>query len=231
MKTPPFTVCIPAAGSGRRMNLDVPKQYFEIAGKPVLIHTITVFDAIRECRRVIVATDDRSRLENVLARFPMCKPVSIVPGGASRQESVANMLAECADEDEIVLIHDAVRPCIEAAQVMEVVRKVSEHGTAILAIPAGDTIKQVAGAKVTATLDRSAVWLAQTPQGARCGLFRRAFLRAAADGITQTDDASLLERIGIEVCVVPGSSTNLKITTGQDLLVAETILLRHMKSP
>ena len=153
----------------------------------------------------------------------------MVEGGDHRQESVSNALAalEC-DEDDVVLVHDAVRPLIDAATIERTIDAVARHGAAIVGLPAVDTIKQVertaGGAIVTATIPRELVVLAQTPQGARVGLLRRAFAEAEADGFAGTDEASLLERAGIEVAVVAGSAKNFKITQPGDIELAEFYL-------
>lgn len=222
--SPSFIVCIPAAGSGSRMERDIPKQYISIAGKPMLAHTLAVFDGIASCERIIIATDDRQRLDALLADFPLQKETVIVQGGEVRQQSVRNMIAVCSDDEMIVLIHDAARPCVTAAQVMAVVQAVKEYGAALLALPVQDTVKLSDGRYVQKTLDRESIWLAQTPQGARAGAFRKAFADAERDGFTGTDDASLLERCGIPVRFIEGSPSNLKITTQTDVFYAEQSL-------
>ena len=166
MSAPPFIVCIPAAGFGSRMKRDIPKQYISIAGKPVLMHTLAVFDGIASCERIIIATDDRQRLDGILAHFPLQKETIIVQGGEVRQKSVMNMLAVCPDDEMIVLIHDAARPCVTTGQVLAVAQAVEESGAALLALPARDTVKVSDGHHVQKTLDRKNIWLAQTPQGA-----------------------------------------------------------------
>ena len=157
----------------------------------------------------------------------------MVEGGDQRQQSVSNALAllvaqnGCTDDD-VVLVHDAARPLIDAATIERTIDAVAEHGAAIVGLPAVDTIKQVErtahGAIVTATIPRERIVQAQTPQGARCGLLRRVFAEAEADGFVGTDESSLLERAGIEVAVVPGTARNLKITQPGDLELAEFYL-------
>jgi len=222
---PPFTVCIPAAGSGRRMGLETPKQYQPLLGKPVLRQTIAVFEQIPLCSKIVIATDDRDALEHIFHQWPCVIPVEIVDGGVTRQSSVANTLTHCREDDAIVLIHDAARPCVAIAQVLTLVEAVYQHGAALLAMPSMDTVKKVHDSLVKETMNRNEIWLAQTPQGAKAGLFREAFARAQQDGVTGTDDVSLLERIGITVHVVEGDATNIKITTQADLVIAEALLM------
>jgi 2-C-methyl-D-erythritol 4-phosphate cytidylyltransferase len=230
MSSPPFVVCIPAAGSGSRMDSGIPKQYLPLAGKPVLAHTLSMFDGMESCETIIIATDDKRRLDHLLAEYPLRKDCFIVQGGDVRQKSVANMLAMCTDDEAIVLIHDAARPCILPELILAVVHAVEESGAALLALPVRDTVKATDGRYVTQTLDRNTIRLAQTPQGARAGIFRNAFAEADRDGFTGTDDVALLERLGIPVRVVDGLPSNLKITTPADLFLAEQILLRHGRS-
>ncbi len=219
-----FSVLIPAAGSGTRLGADRPKQYLPLLGTPVLLHTLAVFDAIEDCASVIIASDDPSTVHALLATRGWRVPVQVVPGGKRRQDSVANALAALPDDDSIVLIHDAARPCVEAEHVRAVVEAVRCHGAALLAIPARDTIKHVEDDVVRNTVPRSALWLAQTPQGATAARLREAFAHALAQDIEATDDVELLERIGVPVHVVRGSAGNLKITEALDLVLAEAIL-------
>ncbi|MFY9747896.1 MAG: 2-C-methyl-D-erythritol 4-phosphate cytidylyltransferase, partial [Acidobacteriaceae bacterium] len=156
-------------------------------------------------------------------------------GGDSRQESVCNALkALDCDEDDIVLVHDAVRPLIEAAVIRRVIEAVEKHNAAIVGLPALDTIKQVErtadGAIITATIPREYIVQAQTPQGFRCGLLRKAFAEAEADGFVGTDEASLVERAGSPVFVVLGAASNLKITQPGDLELAEFYLAHRGNS-
>jgi 2-C-methyl-D-erythritol 4-phosphate cytidylyltransferase len=221
----PFTVCIPSAGSGSRLGAFLPKQYLDIAGKPVLAHTLAVFEALSECEQIMIATDNGTLVEQILKKYPVTTRLTIVSGGLQRQDSVANMLTACADNDDsIVLVHDAARPCITGVQVREVVRAIAEHGAALLALPARDTVKQVQGDEVIRTLIRDEVWLAQTPQGARLGMLRHAFQLAGQQAFVATDEAELLERAGYSVKAVPGSAANIKITYQEDIRLAEALL-------
>jgi 2-C-methyl-D-erythritol 4-phosphate cytidylyltransferase len=232
-------VILPAAGLGTRMATgqhtpSAPKQFLELAGVPILIHSLRAFAQIPQVRAMYVAVraNERERVEAQVADHGFSDRVRIVTGGDTRQESVANALnaIEC-DDNDIVLVHDAVRPLIDPATIIRTIEAVEKHNAAIVGLPAVDTIKQVErtadGALITATIPREYIVQAQTPQGFRCGLLKRAFAEAMADGFLGTDEASIVERAGAPVAVVPGSAANLKITQPGDLDLAE-FYLQHM---
>ncbi len=208
-----------------------PKQFLEVGGVPVLVRSVQAFLGVPRVDAVCLAVrgSERERVGAQMDEYKLGARVHLVEGGENRQGSVANALAalEC-DDDDVVLVHDAVRPLIDAATIERTIDAVVKHGAAIVGLPAVDTIKQVErtadGAIVTATVPRERVVHAQTPQGARSGLLRRAFEEAAADGFAGTDEASLLERAGIEVAVVQGSARNFKITQPGDIELAEFYL-------
>jgi 2-C-methyl-D-erythritol 4-phosphate cytidylyltransferase len=230
-------VILPAAGIGTRMAAGgasttvAPKQFLEIGGVPVLVRSVRAFLAVPRVDAVCIAVRgaERERVEAQVAEYKLGPRVHMVEGGDHRQESVGNALAalEC-DDDDVVLVHDAVRPLIDPATIERTIDAIVKHGAAIVGLPAVDTIKQVErtaeGSIVTATIPRERIVHAQTPQGARVGLLRRAYLEAEADGFAGTDEASLLERAGIEVAVVPGSARNFKITQPGDIELAEFYL-------
>jgi 2-C-methyl-D-erythritol 4-phosphate cytidylyltransferase len=208
-----------------------PKQFLEVGGVPVVIRSVMAFLAVERVDAVCVAVrgPERDRIQAQLEEYKLGPRVHMVEGGDNRQESVGNALAalECEDDD-IVLVHDAVRPLIDPATIERTIDAVVRHGAAIVGMPAVDTIKQVErtadGAIVTATIPRERIVQAQTPQGALFGLLRRAFIEAEADEFAGTDEASLLERAGIEVAVVAGSARNFKITQPGDIELAEFYL-------
>jgi 2-C-methyl-D-erythritol 4-phosphate cytidylyltransferase len=229
-------VILPAAGLGTRMAAKqpapaAPKQFLELGGVPILIHTLRAFAAVAAVSGVTVAVrkTELERLQAQVTEYGFADRVRVVEGGDSRQESVAHALAalDCG-EDDIVLVHDAVRPLIDPATIERTIEAVQQHGAAIVALPAVDTIKQVErtahGAIITATIPREYIVQAQTPQGFRYGLLRRAFAEAEADGFVGTDEASVVERAGAQVAVVPGSPSNIKITQPGDLALAEFYL-------
>jgi 2-C-methyl-D-erythritol 4-phosphate cytidylyltransferase len=222
---------IPAAGLGTRMAGAQPKQFLALNGIPILIHSLRAFASVARVTGIFVAVrkPEVERVEAQIAEYGLADRVKVVEGGDNRQESVCHALAALpAADDDIVLVHDAVRPLIDAATIDRTIDAVELHGAAIVGLPAVDTIKQVErtahGAIITATIPRERIVQAQTPQGAKCGLLQKAFAEAEADGFAGTDEASLLERAGIEVAVVAGSARNFKVTQPGDLELAEFYL-------
>jgi 2-C-methyl-D-erythritol 4-phosphate cytidylyltransferase len=240
-------VIIPAAGLGTRMSAATAghksktKQFYELQGTPILIHTLRKFANNNRIDEIAVAlrkNEATGFLKQVEAEG-FKKPIRVVEGGEHRQDSVANALASLdAAPDDIVLVHDAVRPFVEDETIAGVIEAVKKYDAAIAGIPAVDTVKQVDrtadGAVVLATVPRERMVMAQTPQGFRFGLLKKVFDEAAADGFLGTDEASLIERAGGAVHVVMGSPRNLKITTPGDLDLAEFFLSQqssHKTSP
>jgi len=218
---------IPAAGAGRRMGSVVEKQFLHLRGIPILTYTIKVFDQSPGIDGIVlvVAPQQRQILETeVLGLHPCEKLLSVIDGGHERQDSVANGLRAIPLECEMVAVHDGVRPLVSVDLVEEVLKAAHHYGAAIAAMPAGDTVKQAENQKVVATLQRETIWLAQTPQAFHANLLREAYEKAARDRIVVTDDAALVERIGVPVHLVHGSTENIKVTTPSDLLLAEAIL-------
>jgi 2-C-methyl-D-erythritol 4-phosphate cytidylyltransferase len=227
-------VILPAAGIGRMAASTggAPKQFLALKGLPILLHSLQAFLAVPRVTAIYVAVreSEQQRVSEMLAEYKLGSKVHVVTGGDFRQDSVANALAALpsrADTD-IVLVHDAVRPLIDSSTIQKTIEAIERHGAAIVGTGAIDTIKQVErtsdGALVIATIPRELIVHAQTPQGARVPLLRRAFAEAAADEFTGTDESSLLERAGIPVFVVPGSSRNFKVTQPGDLEIAEFYL-------
>ena len=230
-------VILPAAGLGTRMAGPQPKQFLSLNGLPILIHSLRAFASVKRVTAIYVAVR-RTEIERVQAQVSesggFADNVRVVEGGDNRQESVSHALAALpAEADDIVLVHDAVRPLIDAATIDRTIDAVLEFGAAIVGLPAVDTIKQVErtahGALVTSTIPREFVVLAQTPQGFRYGLLQKAFAEATADGFIGTDEASVVERAGLPVAVVHGSQVNLKITQPGDLELAEFYLRQRAR--
>jgi len=228
-------VILPAAGLGTRMAGPQPKQFLALNGLPILIHSLRAFAAVQRVTAIYVAVrnPEIDRVEAQIAEYlpdpEVANRIRVVEGGDNRQQSVSNALAALpAQPDDIVLVHDAVRPLIDAATIDRTIDAVLEFGAAIVGLPAVDTIKQVErtahGALITSTIPREFVVLAQTPQGFRYGLLQKAFAEATADGFVGTDEASVVERAGLPVAVVHGSQVNLKITQPGDLELAEFYL-------
>jgi 2-C-methyl-D-erythritol 4-phosphate cytidylyltransferase len=226
---------LPAAGLGTRMAGPQPKQFLALDGIPILIHSLRAFAAADRVTSICVAVrrPEVERVQAQIAEYGFSDRVKVVEGGDNRQESVVNALAAIsAGEDDIVLVHDAVRPLIDVATIERTIDAVIEHGAAIVGMPAVDTIKQVErtahGALITSTIPREFIVLAQTPQGFRYAVLQHAFAEATADGFVGTDEASVVERAGYPVAVVPGSQVNLKITQPGDLELAEFYLHQRM---
>ena len=213
-----------------------PKQFLILDGLPILIHSLRAFASVPRVTAIYVAVrkSEIERVQAQIAEYGFTGKVNVVEGGDSRQESVSHAMAALAAEpDDIVLVHDAVRPLIDAATIERTIDAVIEHGAAIVGLPAVDTIKQVErtahGALITSTIPREFIVLAQTPQGFRYGLLQRAFAEAISDGFVGTDEASLVERAGLPVAVVHGSQINLKITQPGDLELAEFYLRQRAR--
>jgi 2-C-methyl-D-erythritol 4-phosphate cytidylyltransferase len=227
---------LPAAGLGTRMAGPQPKQFLALNGLPILIHSLRAFAAVKRVTAIYVAVrkPEIERVQAQIAEYGFTSRVQVVEGGDNRQQSVSNALAALpAEPDDIVLVHDAVRPLIDVATIDRTIDAVAEFGAAIVGLPAVDTIKQVErtahGALVTSTIPREFIVLAQTPQGFRYGLLQRAFAEATADGFIGTDEASVVERAGLPVAVVHGSQVNLKITQQGDLELAEFYLRQRAR--
>jgi 2-C-methyl-D-erythritol 4-phosphate cytidylyltransferase len=231
---------IPAAGLGTRMaagHVGSPsKQFLSLGGEPVLMHTLRRFLQVPQIASAVVAVR-ASELANVRAwieEVGFNHRVKLVEGGEKRQDTVFNALQAIeADENDIVLVHDAVRPLISLQTIEHCIQAVEKHGAAIVGLPAVDTVKIVnrtaEGAIISTTEPRERVVMAQTPQGFRFGLLKNAVRQAMTDGFVGTDEASLLERSGHEVAVVMGSPANFKITNPGDLELAEFFLARERK--
>lgn len=232
---------IPAAGLGTRMapvtaGKGSSKQFLSLGGEPVLMFTLRRLLAVAQVARAVVALR-ANEMENVsgwLRAARLEAQVELVEGGDTRQDSVLHALrATQAAEEDVVLVHDAVRPLIGEAEIAACIHAVERYGAAIVGLPAQDTVKQVErtadGAIISSTIPRERVVLAQTPQGFRYGILQAALDQAAADGFVGTDEASVVERAGHEVAVVMGSVANFKITKPGDLELAEFYLAREGK--
>lgn len=218
------TVIFPAAGQGRRMELGVNKIFLELCGKPILLHTLQAFSACAAVDRmiVVVAPDEVPVVETLLGNVAGLKPYAVAAGGAQRQYSIANALRLLPAEADVVLVHDGARPLVSQAVIERVVEAARADGAAAAGVPEKNTIKVVdAEGWIRSTPDRRSLWSIQTPQGFRREVLLEAYARAEAEGFLGTDDASLVERIGARVKVVPGDYRNLKITTPEDMVVAE----------
>src|SRR5579863_8068243 len=224
---------LPAAGLGTRMGAETPKQFLELDGTPIIVHSVRRIASCAQVTDIIVATraDVVGWLEERLRGEKISQTVRVVRGGDSRQDSVAAALKEVSDDTEIVLVHDGVRPFVNAEQIVRVIEEARRCKAAILGIPAMDTVKEVKRASlpedvalIIGTIPRERVVLAQTPQAFSTKLIKEAFARAQADGVNASDEAGLVERIGHDVHVVLGSERNIKITRPADMDLARFYL-------
>ncbi len=221
-----ISMVVAAAGQGRRMGAGQNKLLLELAGEPILVHTLTRLQASPLIAEIVLVASpeeitiwtDRWGLPQ---RFP--KLTQVVAGGRERQDSVFQGLEAVSPEWQWVGVHDGARPFVADQELVDVIRAAQSSQAALLAVPVKETIKRVGQGKVLATLERSSLWAAQTPQVFARPLIMAAYQAAARDGYCGTDDASLVERLGVEVTVVPGSYRNIKITTPEDLRVAEML--------
>ncbi len=226
---PSLGVIIPAAGFGTRMGSDLPKQFLELAGEPILVRTIRAFLVHPSISSVVVALPAehlKSGREQILSFFDdhLRQQLIFTPGGDTRQQSVHNGLRALPAVIDGVLVHDGARPLVTAGVIDRCIEGINAHGAVIAAVPVKDTLKEVDGNSIIRTVDRSRLWQAQTPQAMRRELLEQAFEHAELTRFTGTDEASLLEHAGVTVSVVEGSERNIKITRPEDLAVASGLL-------
>jgi len=215
---PSVAVLIPAGGIGARLGRRTPKQFLRLGSATILTVTLGHFTRHPAVRAIVVAVPAAHMARARAALGGSRRPrVEVVAGGATRQESVWRALQAAPADVDVVLVHDAVRPFISRGLVDAVVGAAAAHGAAICALPIAETVKRVRDDVVEATLERAGLWAVQTPQGFHPALLREAHEKAHRDGVTGTDDAMLVERLGHAVRVVPGLAGNVKITTPDDL--------------
>ena len=222
------SVVFPAAGQAHRMQVGLNKVFLTLAGKPMLLRTLLTFSKVPDVGELIVAVgaDEVEPVTSLLGRVKGLAPWRVVEGGTERQYSIRNGRALVSEE---VLVHDAARPLIRRDTIEELIRVVRAEGAAIIAVPEKNTIKIAAeDGTVAATPPRSSLWQVQTPQGFRKDILMEANRKADEDGFLGTDDASLVERLGVPVRIVRGEYSNIKVTTPEDMVVAEAILRNDM---
>ncbi len=224
---------IPAGGSGTRMESGIPKQYMLLGGIPVLAHTLRVFQgspSVDDIFLILPAEDVSKAEKNIVQRYNLTKVTQILPGGKQRQDSVRNGIDAIGNGYDIVVVHDGVRPFISLELLEMVIIEVVKIAAVTFGVPVKDTVKTVgAGGLVDRTLNRDKLWLTQTPQVFAASVIKEAYERAYAEGYYGTDDAELVERLGIRVRMLLGSDDNIKITTKADLQLGELFLKMHLK--
>ena len=225
------TAIVPAAGRGRRMATKLAKPYLMLNGKPILVHTLQALENISLIKEIIVvvATLDKPVCQRkIIDKYSFKKVKDVVEGGTSRTQSVYNGLKKVDPQCKLVLIHDGIRPFITEHTVKQLVKQADIFGAAISAVPAICTIKEInRDMFVRTTLSRDRLWMVQTPQVFKRKLIYRAYQKADRNRTVAADDAVLVERIGHKVKVIRGETDNIKITTSEDLIVAEMILKRR----
>jgi 2-C-methyl-D-erythritol 4-phosphate cytidylyltransferase len=223
---------IAAAGFGRRMKTDRPKQLLALNGTPILVHTIRKFDGCPAITYIIVTAPRESSEEvtDLVNSAGFKKSVTVIEGGERRQDSIAIGLQQLHPGTDIVAVHDGVRPFVSIEDIENVVRQAAQSGAAILGVPIVDTVKQAEREFVESTLTREHLILAQTPQVFRTEILKQAFERAATDEYYGTDESSLVERLGHPVAIVRGSERNIKITRPSDLTLARAFLAEEAAS-
>ncbi|MCA1321936.1 2-C-methyl-D-erythritol 4-phosphate cytidylyltransferase [Bacillus tianshenii] len=224
-----YQVMVLAAGQGKRMKAGKNKQFIELEGKPVIIHTLTVFENDPMCEEIKLVINEKEvpLFESLLESYGISKVSEMVPGGKERQDSVYNGLLRM-ENAEIVLVHDGARPFIRQEVIRRLVEKAKQDGAAIVGVPVKDTIKKVnPDLLIEETVERAALWMIQTPQAFQYSILQKAHLQAKEEQYMGTDESSLVERIGMPVHMVEGDYENIKLTTPEDLIVAEAILKKQ----
>lgn len=221
------TALIPSAGLGKRMGIEKPKQFLAINGLPILFYTLRVFESTPEINEIslIIHKGEEGYCQKIIEEHCLKKVLKIVFGGKTRQDSVYNGLKEVDSDTTMVVIHDGVRPFVTEDIIKKSIMAARYSDGAVAAIPVRDTLKYVSEKGIIdRSINRSNLWLAQTPQTFRLEIIREGYQKAYIDNFFGTDDASLVERLGYKVKVVEGSYANIKITTSDDIILAQKIL-------
>lgn len=221
---------VPAAGRGDRLGGETKKQFLELAGIPIFIHTLALFQKASLIDEIIcvVPKEDHSDAKRLIAEYSLSKVKRLITGGAERQDSVAAaviLLEKIGQAEDIVLVHDGVRPLATTSLISKIIEGVKEFGAAVAAYPVTDSLKEVSERRVIQrSLARDRIWAMQTPQGFRLSMLTKAYQKGAADRFKATDEAILVERLNIPIHCVIGASENIKITNAPDLKMAEFFL-------
>jgi 2-C-methyl-D-erythritol 4-phosphate cytidylyltransferase len=223
---------IAAAGEGMRLGAG-PKAFVPLGGVPMLAHSLIAFAKASAIEAIVVAVppEKEEEAKSIATSTVPAARVEVVAGAGSRQASVREALAAIPDHVYSVVVHDAARPLVTVELIESALEGLEIEMAAIVAVPERDTLKRERDGRVFETVPRVGLWRAQTPQAFRTGPLRRAHERAVADGFEATDDAMLLERIGTEIAIMPGDERNLKVTTPDDLALAEALLAAAQRRP
>ncbi len=219
---------IVSAGKGHRFMGEKKKQFYLLANKPILAHTLDKFEACPLVHSILLVVGEEDMdysLKEIVEKYQYKKVSQIIPGGKRRQESVKNGLDLLPKNTEVVVIHDGVRPLVTREMIEESIRSAMRFRAVVFAMPVKETIKVAhSDGTVLRTLERESLWQVQTPQSFQVDLIKKAYTKAFEDGFMGTDDASLVERLGEKVYILPGAYANIKITTPEDLLLAKFLL-------
>ncbi|NGP46718.1 2-C-methyl-D-erythritol 4-phosphate cytidylyltransferase [Bacillaceae bacterium SIJ1] len=221
-----YTVVIPAAGKGKRMQTTLSKQFIPLFNKPLIVWTLEQFAADPLCQQIVLVIDqaEEPNIQSILQAHDLLHQVTLVQGGVERQYSVAAGLKATDEHVGIVLVHDGARPFVTKSIIRRLCEEASRTKAAVAAVRLKDTVKSVTDGVITETLDRERLWSIQTPQAFSRDVLLEAHDKAVQDGFLGTDEASLVERIQYPVSIVEGSYRNIKITTQEDLIVAEAFM-------
>lgn len=228
---------IPAAGQGKRLGGSIKKQFLTLCDLPIAVHTLTAFQTSPLIDEIICITskDDLSFFERLVSDHSLTKVTKILPGGERRQDSIwagLSCLAEWSDRNDLVVVHDGVRPLVTSQLIEKVIEAAREEGGAVAALPVTDSLKQVSSDKmILKSLPREKIWAMQTPQVFRLGILLEAYRRGAQQGLEATDEAMLVENLGWPIRCVEGSIENIKITLPPDLEIAEILLRARGSRP
>jgi len=222
---------IAAAGIGRRMG-GQGKQYLLLGGEPMLAHTLRAFESCSAVQQIVVAAggEDLGRCRELVKHYKFNKVRQVVEGGRERQDSIYNGLRALPEQTKVVAVHDGARPFVTSAVIEDCFSGLDGWDGVIAGVPAKDTLKRIEGEKVVETLDRQDIWQIQTPQVFPADLLVKAYKKAGSDGFYGTDDAVLMERLGYRIRIIMGSYENIKITTPDDVVIAEAILEKRKKT-
>ena len=207
-----------AAGTGSRFGSETPKQFTLYQGRSLYLHTLDHFSELVDEAIIVLPEGWKDHVANQIQPLPYREKLVLETGGPRRQESVYRGILRLSENIRTVLVHDAVRPFVSAQLISQVIQGAKSHQACVPLLPMADTVKEIHGDRIARTMDRQRLRLAQTPQGFETILLKKAFQQALAEGFCGTDESSLVERLGVDVSIVPGERSNIKVTWGEDLV-------------